>query len=88
MPAYPCSTALTFSKEQLLLTPSPALLATTIKQAHPNSNALFVPSEITSYCFYPGGELNRLVSNVIFRCVWVGACGVCACVWCVYTVCV
>lgn len=23
-------------------------------QAHPNSIALFVPAEITTYCFYPG----------------------------------
>eukprot|EP00983_Pelagomonas_calceolata_P061756 1146966-Pelagomonas_calceolata.AAC.7 len=34
--------------------------------ARPNSIALFVPAEITSYCFYNGEEANRMVSNVIF----------------------
>jgi len=38
-------------------------------QARPNCIALFVPSEITSYCFYNGEEANRMISNVIFR--WV-----------------
>lgn len=36
-------------------------------RAHPNSIAVFVPSEITSYCFYGGGEKNRMVANVLFR---------------------
>eukprot|EP00798_Chlamydomonas_sp_ICE-L_P032111 gene32111-16628_t len=36
-------------------------------KARPGSIAVFVPAEITSYCFYPGVEKNRMVSNVIFR---------------------
>lgn len=36
-------------------------------QARPNSRCLFVCSETTSYAFYPGMELSRRVSNVIFR---------------------
>jgi 3-ketoacyl-CoA synthase len=31
-------------------------------QAHPNSIALFVPAEITTYCFYPGRVKDYLVS--------------------------
>jgi hypothetical protein len=36
-------------------------------QAHPNSIALFVPAEITTYCFYPGKIKDYLVANAIFR---------------------
>lgn len=36
-------------------------------QARPNSTCLFVPAEITSYCFYGGKEKPRMVANVIFR---------------------
>ena len=36
-------------------------------QARPGSICVFVPTEITSYCFYPGLEKNRMVSNIIFR---------------------
>lgn len=36
-------------------------------RAHPNSIAVFVPAEITSYCFYDGEEKNRMVANVLFR---------------------
>lgn len=36
-------------------------------QAHPNSVALFVPAEITTYCFYPGRVKDYLVANAIFR---------------------
>jgi hypothetical protein len=36
-------------------------------KARPNSIALFVPAEITSFCFYNGEEPNRMISNVIFR---------------------
>jgi hypothetical protein len=36
-------------------------------QAHPNSIALFVPAEITTYCFYPGKVKDYLVANAIFR---------------------
>ena len=36
-------------------------------KAHPNSIALFVPAEITTYCFYPGTHKDFLVSNAIFR---------------------
>ena len=28
-------------------------------QARPNSVALFVPSEITTYCYYPGSQKVR-----------------------------
>lgn len=42
---------------------APAPLA----QAHPNKIALFVPAEITTYCFYPGTHKDFLVSNAIFR---------------------
>ena len=37
-------------------------------KARPNSVALFVPSEITSYAFYDGQEKQRMVANAIFRC--------------------
>jgi 3-ketoacyl-CoA synthase len=37
------------------------------RQARPNSVALFVASEITTYCFYPGAEKPRMVANAIFR---------------------
>ncbi|KAI8468058.1 MAG: FAE1/Type III polyketide synthase-like protein-domain-containing protein [Monoraphidium minutum] len=36
-------------------------------KAHPNSIALMVPCEVTSYCYYPGRNKDYLVSNVIFR---------------------
>jgi|AntDeeMinimDraft_4_1070355.scaffolds.fasta_scaffold59056_1 3-ketoacyl-CoA synthase len=36
-------------------------------QARPNSVCVFIPSEITSACYYPGVEKNRMVANVIFR---------------------
>ena len=36
-------------------------------QAHPNSIALFVPAEVTTYCFYPGKVKDYLVANAIFR---------------------
>ena len=36
-------------------------------RAHPNSVALFVPAEITTYCYYPGKNKDFLVSNAIFR---------------------
>ncbi|KAJ9525632.1 FAE1/Type III polyketide synthase-like protein-domain-containing protein [Haematococcus lacustris] len=36
-------------------------------KARPNSVAVFVPAEITTYCFYPGKEKSRMVANVIFR---------------------
>ncbi|KIY93827.1 3-ketoacyl-CoA synthase 5 [Monoraphidium neglectum] len=36
-------------------------------KAHPNSIALFVPAEITTYCFYPGRHKDFLVANAIFR---------------------
>lgn len=36
-------------------------------KAHPNKICVFVPSEITTYCFYPGLEKNRMVANAIFR---------------------
>ncbi|GBF90415.1 hypothetical protein Rsub_03411 [Raphidocelis subcapitata] len=35
--------------------------------AHPNSIALFVPCEVTTYCYYPGNNRDMLVSNAIFR---------------------
>ena len=38
-----------------------------VAQAHPNSIALFVPAEITTYCFYPGKVKDYLVANAIFR---------------------
>jgi 3-ketoacyl-CoA synthase len=38
-----------------------------LPQAHPNSIALFVPAEITTYCFYPGKVKDYLVANAIFR---------------------
>lgn len=40
---------------------------TCVLQAHPNSIALFVPAEITTYCFYPGKVKDYLVANAIFR---------------------
>lgn len=36
-------------------------------QAHPNAICLYVPSEITTYCFYPGRVKDYLVANAIFR---------------------
>ncbi|GAX73324.1 hypothetical protein CEUSTIGMA_g778.t1 [Chlamydomonas eustigma] len=36
-------------------------------KARPNSVALFVPSEITTYAFYDGKEKQRMVANAIFR---------------------
>lgn len=38
-------------------------------QAHPDSIALFVPCEVTTYCFYPGKQKDFLVSNALFRMV-------------------
>lgn len=32
-------------------------------QARPNSIAVFVPSEITTYCFYPGLQRDYMVSS-------------------------
>lgn len=43
------------------------LLSCCLLQAHPNSIALFVPAEITTYCFYPGKVKDYLVANAIFR---------------------
>ncbi len=37
------------------------------KQAHPNSIALYVPCEVSTFCYYPGSNKDYLVSNVIFR---------------------
>lgn len=36
-------------------------------QARPNSIALFVPAEITTYAFYPGKHKQYMVANCIFR---------------------
>ncbi|GBF90650.1 hypothetical protein Rsub_03222 [Raphidocelis subcapitata] len=36
-------------------------------KAHPNSIALFVPCEVTTYCYYPGTNKDFVVSNAIFR---------------------
>ncbi|EFJ47012.1 hypothetical protein VOLCADRAFT_61822 [Volvox carteri f. nagariensis] len=36
-------------------------------QARPNSNLLFICSEIVSYCAYPGKDKARMVANAIFR---------------------
>jgi len=36
-------------------------------QARPNINALFVPAEITTYCYYPGNQRDYMVANAIFR---------------------
>eukprot|EP00879_Flechtneria_rotunda_P009498 GHRR01009942.1.p1 GENE.GHRR01009942.1~~GHRR01009942.1.p1 ORF type:complete len:363 (+),score=101.85 GHRR01009942.1:842-1930(+) len=38
-----------------------------ILRARPNSRLLFVASETTTFAFYPGMEVSRRVSNVIFR---------------------
>jgi hypothetical protein len=35
---------------------------TVLLQARPNSIAVFVPSEITTYCFYPGLQRDYMVS--------------------------
>jgi 3-ketoacyl-CoA synthase len=35
--------------------------------ARPNVNALFVPAEITTYCFYAGDLKDYLVANTLFR---------------------
>jgi hypothetical protein len=34
-----------------------------VLQARPNSIAVFVPSEITTYCFYPGLQRDFMVST-------------------------
>lgn len=34
-----------------------------VLQARPNSIAVFVPSEITTYCFYPGLQRDYMVST-------------------------
>lgn len=36
-------------------------------QARPNAKALFVPAEITTYCYYPGAHKDYMVANAIFR---------------------
>ncbi|KAI8472024.1 MAG: FAE1/Type III polyketide synthase-like protein-domain-containing protein [Monoraphidium minutum] len=36
-------------------------------QARPNAKALFVPAEITTYCYYPGTDKKYMVANCIFR---------------------
>jgi 3-ketoacyl-CoA synthase len=36
-------------------------------QAHPDANLLFVPAEVTTYCFYQGGQRDFMVANAIFR---------------------
>eukprot|EP00879_Flechtneria_rotunda_P028867 GHRR01031100.1.p1 GENE.GHRR01031100.1~~GHRR01031100.1.p1 ORF type:complete len:243 (-),score=83.47 GHRR01031100.1:164-892(-) len=36
-------------------------------QARPNSIALFVPAEITTYAFYPGKHKHYMVANCLFR---------------------
>ncbi|KAF5830397.1 FAE1/Type III polyketide synthase-like protein-domain-containing protein [Dunaliella salina] len=36
-------------------------------KARPNSVCVYVPAEITSACYYPGHEKNRMVANCIFR---------------------
>ncbi|GFH15283.1 predicted protein [Haematococcus lacustris] len=36
-------------------------------QAHPNSNAVFLTTEITTPAFYRGKDKSRLVTNVLFR---------------------
>lgn len=41
--------------------------ANTLVQARPNSVALFVPAEITTYAFYPGKDKKYMVANCIFR---------------------
>lgn len=41
-----------------------------LAQARPNSNLVFLPSEITSAAYYMGAEKNRMVANCIFR--WEG----------------
>ena len=38
-------------------------------QARPNCRVLFVPAEITTYCFYPGLQKDFMVANAIFRMV-------------------
>lgn len=44
--------------------------------AHPNSLVLFVPAEITTFCFYPGVEKNRMVAS---KCGLRGVGSVCVC---------
>jgi 3-ketoacyl-CoA synthase len=39
----------------------------TLLQARPNTVALFVPAEITTYAFYPGRHKHYMVANCIFR---------------------
>ena len=36
-------------------------------QAHPRANLVFVPAEVTTYCFYPGRQKDLMVANAIFR---------------------
>jgi len=36
-------------------------------QAHPNAVCLYVPTEVTTFCFYPGKVKDYLVANAIFR---------------------
>ncbi|KAJ9509049.1 hypothetical protein QJQ45_001541 [Haematococcus lacustris] len=36
-------------------------------QAHPNSNAVFLTTEVTTPAFYRGKDKSRLVTNVLFR---------------------
>ncbi|KAG2452218.1 hypothetical protein HYH02_003248 [Chlamydomonas schloesseri] len=36
-------------------------------KARPNSNLLFVCTEVVSYCMYPGKDKARMVANAIFR---------------------
>ncbi|KAL6765858.1 FAE1/Type III polyketide synthase-like protein-domain-containing protein [Haematococcus lacustris] len=36
-------------------------------QAHPNSNAVFLTTEITTPAFYRGKDKSRLVTNILFR---------------------
>jgi 3-ketoacyl-CoA synthase len=36
-------------------------------KARPNSTALFVSAEITTYCYYPGLQRDYMVANAIFR---------------------
>lgn len=42
-------------------------LARDLLQARPDSRVLFVPAEITTYCFYPGLQRDFMVANAIFR---------------------
>jgi len=42
-------------------------LVKNLLQARPNVKALFVPAEITTYCFYPGARKEYSVANLLFR---------------------